>query len=119
MIAFEVSLNGEKVCVAGVGELGVLSGHVCWVRREGEEIDLETELTLGVGGLLTPSNEDMRWPPRNLAVNDVVQFKIVNADIVDAPPIKGVVPSFSEEAEKQYVREMASKFGWTINENNT
>lgn len=117
MIALEAYLNGEKICIAGAGDLGVLSGHVCWVRREGEEINLDTELTLALGGLV--NNETFSWPHRSLKMNDVVQFKIVETETADTPPIQTPFPTVSEEAEKQYVREMASKFGWTIQENNS
>jgi len=30
MIAFEVSLNGNKVCNAGVGDVGVLTTIITW-----------------------------------------------------------------------------------------
>jgi hypothetical protein len=36
MIAFELYLNGKKPCTAGVGNDGVLSAHVTWVRSTGE-----------------------------------------------------------------------------------
>ena len=36
MRAFEVSVNGEKVCVAGIGEDGVLTTIVHWAARQGE-----------------------------------------------------------------------------------
>jgi len=34
MICFEVKINGNKVCVAGVGESGVLSSIINWVKRD-------------------------------------------------------------------------------------
>jgi hypothetical protein len=59
MIAFEVFLNGNKVCRAGVGDLGVLTTVLSWVRREGRNTEtrelgkIEEELTLNVSGLLS------------------------------------------------------------------
>lgn len=35
MISFEVSVNGERLCRAGVGEYGVLSAIATWGRRQG------------------------------------------------------------------------------------
>jgi hypothetical protein len=57
MIAFEVSLNGKRVCTAGVQDFGVLSAIVSWVRRRPAQSrdgkTIEEELTVEVGGLVT------------------------------------------------------------------
>ena len=34
MIAFEVRLNGERICVAGIGSHGVVAQHLSWSQRE-------------------------------------------------------------------------------------
>ena len=66
MIAFEVFLNGNKVCRAGVGDLGVLTTVLSWVRREGRNTEtkepgnIEEELTLNVSGLLSAKKEHVR-----------------------------------------------------------
>jgi hypothetical protein len=59
MIAFEISIDGQKNCTAGVADMGVTSVIASWVRRasrdasSGEAIPgrFEEELTLDVGGL--------------------------------------------------------------------
>ena len=38
MKCLETYLNGEKLCVAGVGEYGVLSAHVTWVADSPEKL---------------------------------------------------------------------------------
>ena len=87
MPVFHVYLNGRKVSTAGVGELGVLGAHVSWVRRKGERTlakkpdYVEEELTLQGGGLITPTEEHVRWLDRSLKVGDEVRIRVVG----DAP----------------------------------
>jgi hypothetical protein len=81
MRAFEVSLNGKKLCVAGVGDTGVLTAIVNWVGKGGDG-----DFGLEVGGLITPSNQHVSWiPTRPLQVEDEVHIRIVETDRVDEP----------------------------------
>ena len=122
MIAFHVYLNGEKVATAGVGDLGVLSTHVIWVRRQGQHTRAKTpdaveeELTLGVGGLISPTGEDVRWQDaRPVQVGDEVRIKIVELASVDEPSIrKKSDPVKDEQRRKSYVKEMAKQLGWKL-----
>lgn len=54
MRAFNVSLNGKKLCLAGVGEPGVLSAIVNWVAG-----DREADMFIEVGGLA--NEEHVGW----------------------------------------------------------
>lgn len=56
MKAFEVRLNGKKLCIAGIGRDGVLNAVLGHVVGDGRE-----ELDLGVGGLISPTNEYIDW----------------------------------------------------------
>jgi hypothetical protein len=122
MIAFNVYLNGKKVCTAGVPDTGVLSAHVTWLRRTGEQRlskqahGVEEELTMDVGGLITPIDEYVRWADRRpVRVGDEVRIKIVNAERVDRPRArKRSDPAENLRRQKRYVREMAKRFGWKI-----
>lgn len=122
MIAFNVYLNGKKVCIAGVADTGVLSAHVTWVRRTGEHTlsmqsdGVEEELTMDVGGLITPTDEYVRWADRRaVQVGDEIRIKIVEAERVDPPPIRNRSdPAADLRRQKRYVREMAKRFGWKI-----
>jgi hypothetical protein len=79
MRAFEVYLNGKKLCLAGVGEDGVLSAIVSLGRGEGN-------LCLDVGGLLTGTHDYVTWIGQEpLAVGDKIEVKIVKSDEVDEP----------------------------------
>lgn len=79
MICFEVWVNGEKICLAGVGESGVLNSIVTWGGRQWIKTDLH------VGGLV--NDEHVRWTEKEhiLEVGDEVTIKIVEADTADEP----------------------------------
>ena len=91
MICFEVWVNGEKICVAGVGEVGVLSAIVTWSQgRPNATFTAESEQKpskpyLHVGGLV--NREHVRWTQQTdqLQVGDEVTFKIIEADTADEP----------------------------------
>lgn len=81
MICFEVWVNGEKVCLAGVSESDVLT---CIV--DGERRGLKSNLH--VGGLV--KDEHVRWTQKrhSLEVGDEVIIKIVESDKADEPILK-------------------------------
>ena len=112
MRAFQIFLNGKKLCVVGIGNDGVLSTtitHVPFRRRR--------ETRLYVGGLVLPQNEDVRWKKALLRVGDEVRLKVVEAETVDKPRVRVARDLASEaEAEKRHLRKLARKFGWKIRE---
>jgi hypothetical protein len=121
MPVFHVYLNGKKVSTAGVGDTGVLSAHVTWVRRTGQDTRAKTpesteeELTLQVGGLISPKDEHVRWLNRDLEVGDEVRIKVADDDSVDRPRSRHRRNRAQElRSQKRYVREMAKRFGWKI-----
>jgi len=77
MHAFEVSLNGKRLCVAGVGERGVLTTMISWVAR-----DRTADLSMEVGGLA--NEEHVKWVrQKKLRVGDEIRVEIVEAASVD------------------------------------
>jgi hypothetical protein len=66
MICFEVRVNGKVLCTAGVGDLGVLTTILTWVKRSphrkpegvGEEEWCKEDLYLSVSGS-TPTSTDV------------------------------------------------------------
>jgi hypothetical protein len=124
MIAFKVYVNGKQICLAGIGDLGVLTAHVCWVKRNektrhGKSPPLaEEELTMGVGGLVTRTKEYVRWhEDLPVQVGDEIRIKILNAARVDEPAVrKQSDPVKEDERRKQYVRDMAKQLGWKLQE---
>jgi hypothetical protein len=110
MRAFEVPLNGKKLCLAGIGDDGVLSAHVTWVAGKSGP-----ELSLHVGGLIGPTGEHVSWEDRRLRVDQRVVVRIVEASSVDKPKRrKRPDPARDLRAKRRYVREMAKQLGWKI-----
>jgi hypothetical protein len=109
MRAFEVSLNGKRLCLAGVGDDGVLSAIVNWVTRKGTG-----DLFLEVGGLISPAHEHVSWETqRRLRMGDSIRVKVVDASSVDRPKKrKKSDPAVLLKARKRYVRKMAQQLGW-------
>lgn len=103
MIAFEVSINGEVTCVAGVDPFGVVSVNAHWLRRATDPVGSDglpvAESRLGVGGLT--DEHSLRWISTGLAVGDVVRIRLVEVEAVD-PPVATTPPGIPTTA-----REMA------------
>jgi hypothetical protein len=111
MRAFEVSLNGKKLCLAGIGDDGVLTAIVNWVTRGGKG-----DSFLRVGGLITTVSEHVAWVNHKpLRVGDQVKIRLVEKSVVDGPTAKHRVdPTKQIRYQKRYVRMMAKKLGWKI-----
>jgi hypothetical protein len=114
MKAFEVRLNGRKLCTAGFSERDVvLSAIVDYVSGHGND-----ELALTVGGLISPKGEHVRWvKDKKLRIGDEIQVKIVETESADSPRerhTRADMPTPSLRQRKQYIRDMAQKFGWTV-----
>jgi hypothetical protein len=74
MRAFEVFTNGKRLCLAGIGDDGVLTVMVSLAVKKGRGID---DLRLDVGGLISPVHENVRWTNEHLNVGDEVTVRIV------------------------------------------
>lgn len=110
MIAIEVTLNGERLCSAGVGTEGVLTAILSWVRRRGEDNE---ECRLEVGGM--KSSAHVKWLQENLSVGDEVGIKILDRTEVDPPSVtEPFRPAEDLKKQQEYVRRMAEQFGWRI-----
>jgi hypothetical protein len=117
MHAFEVSFNEKMLCLAGVGEDGVLSAIVNCVT--GGARGRRADLFLEVGGLA--NEEHVAWiKQKHLRVGDEIRVKIVEAGSVDKPVHKRRIhPAETVTAKKRYVRMMAKELGWKIRPQST
>lgn len=105
MIAFVLSVNGQRICTVGVGDSGVLGAHVSWVGRSGEPGDL----TFSVGGLETRTDEHIRWPQLpEIKVGDTVTVQVIETDTVDAPTDRKT-PAQLREEEREFLTEMEAE----------
>jgi hypothetical protein len=98
------------LCVAGVGDDGVLDTMVDHVAGHGR-----SEVYLRVGGLISPTGKHVLWRHQRLKTGDEVRVKITESDSIDRPKeIYRRDPKQELRAQKRYVREMARKLGWKI-----
>jgi hypothetical protein len=102
MIAFVVSVNGQRVGTIGIGDNGVLDTIVCWSGRIGEPGDLR----ISFGGLDNTTDEHVRWPdPPKIKVGDTVTVQVVETDSVDTPTDRKT-PAQLRQEEEEFLNEM-------------
>ncbi len=108
MRAFEIYLNGKKLCVAGLDSGTLLFGVGCTENSHGRG-----EVGLNMTGMLL-TLETVRWQHRSLRMNDDVRIRIIESPKSDKYKVLQKAPSDPLKYEKAYVRRMAKEFGWTI-----
>jgi len=110
MRALEVELNGERLCLAGIGDDGVLNAMVnCIAKPPRQEVELR------VGGLISPTREHVDWVNRDISVGDEIRIRIVDAGLIDEPSKRHRPdPAVQLKAQKNYVRHMAKDLGWEV-----
>jgi hypothetical protein len=110
MRAYEVFLNGKRLCVAGIGGDGYISAYITYRSEpDGTWID--------VMGLKNRKELYVRWTRTNLRVGDEVLLKIVNRKSVDKYKIiRRHDKKRDIESMKRDVRERAKAMGLEIRE---
>ena len=102
MIAFVVSVNGQRVGTIGVGDNGVLGAHVSWSGHSGEP----GNLNLGFGGLDSGTDEHIRWPdPPKIKVGDTITIQVIETVTVDMPTDRKTPAQLCKE-EEEFLTEM-------------
>ena len=116
MIAFELHLNGDKLCRAGIGNKGVLSAIVTLATRTMPTGARDESLFCNVGGLINPEGRHVSWVNQKpLAVGDKVQVTIVEADSVDEYQKRDLEDDMRLRQTKEHqVRKSARELGWKI-----
>lgn len=97
MLCLEIGINGQRYCLAGVGQAGILSAFVTYYRLPADQTlpDLGRKVHLNVSGS-RPDGSSVQWAPGSspdatvpLRVGDVVTIRVVEAATADpgrAPP---------------------------------
>ena len=110
MRAFEVSLNGKRLCLAGIENDGALTAIANHVVRRGK-----AKMWLSVGGLISRTDELVSWPNQKLRVGDEIKINILETVSADNPETRRRRdPAQELRAQKKYVRTMARKLRWKI-----
>lgn len=118
MLAFEIYINGRKRCTAGIRGPCVLTAVLSWILRERASRGRKRkELHLGVGGLVSHSDEFLQWWQRDVRPGDEVSIRIIEATKVDKPRKtwrKRATPAQIKQRKQAYVRRLAKELGWKI-----
>ena len=118
MSSIEVSINSNHhATVSLAGDPGVLSCIVNYMNRSTDD-RVEDEFHTSFGGINNTSGDYVDWDRVDLKVGDEVTFKIISDDVAKPEPSRR--PHEGEKAEyskKDYIRQCAKNFGWTIIEN--
>ena len=123
MIAFEIAIDGQRVCTAGIGDQGILSVIANWIRRPSRDPEtgrplaggFDEELTLDAGGLMHDPDGaavHVRWLRRSLEVGQQITLTVVEAAEADPPETRERQdPSSDERRKRQYYERLKQEFG--------
>jgi hypothetical protein len=123
MIGFETAINGQKVCTAAVGDMGVVSVIATWVRRASRGVtsaatipdQFEEELILDVGGLAREADGsavDVKWIAQPLVVGQQIRLTVVNTEVADPPKTRHRDdPADVERSKREYYERLKRECG--------
>jgi hypothetical protein len=135
MIAFEVQLNGRKICTAGVEEFGDLTAGLAWRRgphvspATGFQHDYELLELIVAGVSVRHKNKkaprlksgfaythSLEWVRRKIRLGDEVTIRVIDISSADKPRKREQVPTPNDtlQAHKRYLRGAAKALGWKI-----
>jgi len=111
MIAFEVTVNGKRVCTAGLDRLGVISTTLTYVQRKDK-----AELDFNVGGLLSHQKEGdeyVTWIKETLKPGDSITIQIVEAAESNEPKERRrEAPKTEAQRERAYRERLKREYGF-------
>ena len=123
MIAFEISIDGQKTCTAGVTPSGVASVIASWVRRPFHDPDsgarigerLEEELTLEVGGLTHDADGaavHVSWLRQPLRPGQTITVAVLETGAVDPPRSRRREdPKQAAQQKREYYERLKREYG--------
>ena len=93
MKAFQIAVNGQRVCLAGIGANGVMAINVQWTGGKAlADGQLSDNLRLIVGGLNTATREHARWETPTINTGDEISIKVVESETVDQEYTRYIPP---------------------------
>ena len=89
MLAFEITIDGDRFARAGFADWSVLSAHVTAIQEGAGRPDRKGELEFSVGGLSKTTAEGaqyhVRWPKRHLTIGSKITIELVQTEQPDEP----------------------------------
>jgi hypothetical protein len=111
MKAFEVFVNGQRLCRAGIGDDGVLFVVLDWVGGKPPRSP-DGCFDFHIGGIICATMEHVHWPSPEITVGDEIAIKIIEADSVDPEPRRNqspIVQSAQSESVESFVYHICGK----------
>jgi hypothetical protein len=112
MVAFEIYVDGEKLCTAGVGGTGVLTAITTWVNR-GNPAQGQTDLRVGGLAHTQPGQgrAQVDWVHRLLQLGSEVRIRVIETGRVDEPGTTKAIDAADDlESERRYYEKLKKKF---------
>ncbi len=115
MSSIEVSINSKHhATVSLAGEPGVLSCILNYMNRS-TDTGKEDKYHISFGGIDNSSGDYVDWDRVDLKIGDEVTFKILNNSVaIPKPARRKHNGEKAEYSKKDYIRQCAKNFGWTI-----
>ena len=123
MIAFEISIDGQKQCTAGVSGPGVTTVTASWVHRPAHDPTsdelipgrFDEELMLDVGGLAhDPDGAPvyLTWLRQPLKPGQQIMLAVVETEHADAPHArKREDPAWTAQRKRAYYERLKREYG--------
>ncbi len=118
MLALEVSLNKQKKFTAGFSSAGTVTALLhCVVREKESRTEFAQWADVSLAGHDPGVREYFDWLRGHpLSPGDEITFRVVDVAHPDPPP-PGARRITDDARQKEYVLELARKFGWKIDWN--
>ena len=90
MKAMEISINGRKQCVTGVGTRGVLATTVNWINTQ-NIAKSDCEFGIVAGGLKIDAKKrtsNIEWLNKQLRLGDEITIRLIETDRANNPKRK-------------------------------
>lgn len=89
-VRFEVLVNKERRCIAGIDGLGVLTTITKWVMRDpavspGNEGWARQRLLFSVRGHRIPAEQSVNWVTDDISVGDEITIRVLGPGQFDEP----------------------------------
>jgi hypothetical protein len=85
MLGFQISVNGQPLYTTGIGDLGMMTTTLEWVRLGRKVGDIHEHLWIGAHGTVQESTSHQYWQNTPINVGDEVTIKVVDTDSPDTP----------------------------------
>ncbi|HYX72510.1 MAG TPA: hypothetical protein VE732_07050 [Nitrososphaera sp.] len=114
MICFEVFINSERICRAGIGEIGVLSSILTWVgsRQGSENNEVRSRIDFHVGGLAhNGADAHVHWVNKELSIGDEITVRVTESSDSDEPADKYYKnPEEEKKRRREYYEHLKAEF---------